>query len=52
MQMLRAIAGTIVLLALLYMADQVFADGRYTKASMRAVHKVEHSLGIGSSVRR
>ena len=42
----RAILGILLILALLFMADQEFADGRYTRAAHKAVIKVKTTIGI------
>ena len=42
----RAILGILMLFALLFMADQEFADGRYTRTAHKAVNKVRTTIGI------
>jgi hypothetical protein len=44
--MVRAVLGVLMLLAILFMADQEFADGRYTRIAHKAVIKVRTSIGI------
>lgn len=43
--MVRAVLGIIVVLALLFMADQEFADGHYTRIAQKAVTKIRASIG-------
>jgi len=43
--MIRSIAGAVIALALLYMADEVFADGKYARATMKIVTEMRHSVG-------
>lgn len=43
---LRAILGILLILALLFMADQEFADGRYTHVVQKAVIKARKTVGI------
>jgi len=42
----RAVLGILMLFALLFMADQEFADGRYTRVAQKAVVKVRSAVGI------
>jgi len=42
----RAVLAVVMSLALLYMADQEFADGRYTHIAQKAVIKLRNSIGI------
>jgi hypothetical protein len=35
-----------MIFALLFMADQEFADGRYTRVAQKAVIKVRNTIGI------
>jgi hypothetical protein len=44
--MVRAVLGVLMLLAILSMADQEFADGSYTRIAHKAVIKVRISIGI------
>ena len=44
--MIRAVLGILMLSALLFMADQEFADGRYTRIAQKAVIKVRTTIGI------
>ncbi len=43
---MRAIAAAIVALGVLYMADQEFADGRYTNVTMKIVKDIRRSVGF------
>jgi hypothetical protein len=43
---IRAVLGILLISALLFMADQEFADGRYTNVVQKAVIKVRTSIGI------
>jgi hypothetical protein len=42
----RAVFGILLISALLFMADQEFADERYTRVVQKAVVKVRTSIGI------
>jgi hypothetical protein len=42
----RAVLGILMIVALLFMADQEFADGRYTRIAEKAVVKVRTAIGI------
>lgn len=42
----RVVLGILLILALAFMADQEFADGRYTAAARKAVIKVRAMSGI------
>ena len=44
--MVRAILAIVTLLALLFMADQEFADGHYTRIAQKVVTKAKASIGI------
>lgn len=44
--MVRAILGVLMMSALLFMADQEFADGRYTRAVQKGLTKVRTVAGI------
>ena len=44
--MVRAVLGILMVIALLFMADQEFADGRYTRLAQKAVVKVRTTIGI------
>jgi hypothetical protein len=44
--LIRAVLGILMLSALLFMADQEFADGRYTRGAQKAVVKVRSTIGI------
>jgi hypothetical protein len=44
--MVRAVLGILIVIALLFMADQEFADGRYTRLAGKAVAKVRTTVGI------
>lgn len=44
--MVRAVLGVLMVIALLFMADQEFADGRYTRLAQKAVVKVRTTIGI------
>jgi hypothetical protein len=44
--MIRAVLGILMLSALLFMADQEFADGRYTRIAQKAMTKVRTTIGI------
>jgi hypothetical protein len=43
---MRAVLAGIVTLAVLYMADHEFADGRYTQATFKVVRQILHSIGF------
>jgi hypothetical protein len=42
---IRLVLGVVVLIALLFMADQEFANGRYTRKAEKAVMKVGKAFG-------
>lgn len=42
----RLLLGILMILALLFMADQEFTDGRYTRITGKAIVKVRNSIGI------
>ncbi len=44
--MIRAILGAIIALALLYMAYQEFANGRYTQATTKMASQIRYSMGF------
>lgn len=44
--MIRVVLGFIVFGAVLFMADQEFAEGRFTKMSERALLKIRMTVGI------
>lgn len=44
--MIRAVLGVFLILALLFMADQEFANGRYTRMAEKALVKVRNTVGI------
>lgn len=44
--MIRAILAVIVVGALLFMADQEFAEGRYTSMGEKAMMKIRKTVGI------
>lgn len=44
--MVRVVLAVPMILALLFMADQEFADGRYTRIAYKAVIKIKTSIGI------
>ena len=44
--MVRAVLAVLMTFALLFMADQDFADGRYTRIVQKAVTKVRTTVGI------
>lgn len=44
--MIRGILVAMVALGLLYMADQEFADGRHTQATMKVAKQIRHSMGV------
>jgi len=43
---IRAVLGILILFALLFMADQEFADGRYTRIVQKGLTKVRTTVGI------
>ena len=43
---IRAVLGILTMSALLFMADQEFADGRYTRIAQKAMIKVRNTIGI------
>jgi len=43
---MRAVLAAVVTLALLYMADQEFANGRYTEATKKVAREIKHSIGF------
>ena len=44
--MIRAILGILIVIALLFMADQEFADGRYTRKTEKAVSMIKKTIGL------
>jgi hypothetical protein len=42
---IRAVLGILVLFALLFMADQEFANGRYTRTAEKVITKVKKVIG-------
>jgi hypothetical protein len=46
MGVIRAILGAIIAAALLYMADQEFADGKYTDTASKIVRQIRHKIGL------
>lgn len=44
--LVRAVLGILMIFALLFMADQEFADGRYTRMAEKAAAKVRTAIGI------
>ena len=44
--LVRAILGILLIFALLFMADQEFADGRYTRIAQKAVVKARAAIGM------
>ena len=44
--MVRVVLAILMILALLFMADQEFADGHYSSIGKKAVVKVRNSIGI------
>jgi hypothetical protein len=42
----RAVLGVLMVFALLFMADQEFADGRYTRIVQKGLTKVRTTVGI------
>ena len=44
--MIRAVLGILLIFGLLFMADQEFADGRYTGKAEKAMIKVRNAIGI------
>jgi len=43
---IRAVLGVLMIFALLFMADQEFADGRYTRVVQKGLIKVRTTVGI------
>jgi len=43
---IRAVLGVIVVGALLFIADQEFAEGRYTTMGEKAIMKIKKTVGI------
>jgi hypothetical protein len=43
---IRAILGVLILIALLFMADQEFANGRYSHKAEKAVGMIRKTIGI------
>ena len=41
----RAVCGIVVVLALLFMADQEFADGHYTRIAQKALTRIRAAIG-------
>lgn len=44
--LIRAILGVLMIFALVFMADQEFADGRYTRLAQKAAIKARTAIGI------
>jgi hypothetical protein len=44
--MTRAVLGILMVGALLFIADQEFADGRYTRMAEKAMMKVRNAVGF------
>ncbi len=44
--MIRAVLGIFIVLALLFMADQEFTDGRYTRKAEKVAIKIRTAIGI------
>ena len=44
--LIRAVLGVLMIFALLFMADQEFADGRYTRIAQKAAIKARTATGI------
>ncbi|MBR0712673.1 hypothetical protein [Bradyrhizobium liaoningense] len=44
--MIRGILAAAICVAVLYMADQEFADGHYTSYATKVVTKVKQAIGI------
>lgn len=44
--LIRAALGILMIVALLFMADQEFADGRYTRIAQKAVVKARAAVGM------
>ena len=44
--MVRAVLGILMMFALLFMADQEFADGRYTRIVQKGLTKARTVVGI------
>ena len=44
--LIRAVLGVLMIFALLFMADQEFADGRYTRLAQKAAVKARTTIGI------
>ena len=44
--MVRVVLAILMILALLFMADQEFADGRYTRIALKGVIKVRNTIGL------
>jgi len=44
--MIRAVLGVLMLFALLFIADQEFADGRYTRVVQKGLNKARTTVGI------
>jgi hypothetical protein len=43
---MKALGAAIIVLVALYIADQIFAQGKYTAAAERMVLQIRHSTGI------
>jgi len=43
---IRAILGILIVIALLFMADQEFANGRYTHKTEKAVSMIKKTIGL------
>ena len=44
--LIRAVLGVLMIFALLFMADQEFADGRYSRLAQKAAIKARTAVGI------
>jgi hypothetical protein len=43
---MKALGAAIIVLVALYIADQMFAQGKYTDAAHRMAMQMRHSIGI------
>jgi hypothetical protein len=43
---IRAVLAVLMIFALLFMADQEFADGRYSRIAQKAMIKVRNTIGL------
>jgi len=43
---IRAVLAVLMIFALLFMADQEFADGRYIRIALKAVIEVRNTIGL------